>query len=255
MTVGKEERSAHKVLVVEDHPLFREALVARLGLEPGVSECLEAASVQEARRMLLEHDFAAMVTDISLTDGTGLDLIRRMRAEGHRMPVLVVSALDESVYGERAFRAGAQGFVHKLETPARIIEALHAVLSGGLYLSQVVSRAISQSSSRSPGESGNGIESLSDREMQIYSLLGQGQGTREIAERLFLSPHTVESHRERIRAKLGLRNSMALVQSALRWSLEEGGLLRGADPDNLQPGDSESDGAPADGVQPNGAKD
>lgn len=223
-----ELRQAHKVLVVDDHPLFREALAARVVLEPGIAECREAASAHEARKILREETFSALIVDLSLGDGTGLELIRRVRGDGHRLPILVVSALEESVYGERAFRAGAQGFINKMESPARLIEALHVVLAGELYLTPTVGRAIALLSARKVGEA-PGVESLSDREMQIFSLLGKGHGTREIAEMLFLSPHTIESHRERIRAKLGLRNSMALVQSAVQWSMEEIGLLRGGD--------------------------
>lgn len=227
----KDRRPAHRVLVVDDHPLFREALATRIACESGVSECREASTAQEARRMLQEHRYSVLVADLSLADGTGLELIRRIRADGHRLPVLVVSALEDSVYGERALRAGAQGFISKMETPAKIMEALHTVMAGELYLSPVVSKSIVLSASRKSGEVNNGIGLLSDREMQIFSLLGKGHGTREIAELLFLSPHTIESHRERIRAKLGLRNSMALVQRAVQWSMEENGLLRSANGD------------------------
>ncbi len=222
----KDTHAGFRVLVVDDHPLFREALAARIALEPGIDECREAATTQEVRRLLDRESFSALVVDLSLGDGTGLELIRRIRADGHSMPVLVVSALEESVYGERAFRAGAQGFINKMEPPARILEALRTVLAGELHLSQALGQAFAISSAKKAGEV-NGIGSLSDREVQIFSLLGRGHGTREIAELLFLSPHTVESHRERIRAKLGLRNSMALVQRAVQWSLEENGMLRG----------------------------
>lgn len=224
--VAKRQPAGIRVLVLDDHPLFREALATRIALQPGVTECREAATVQETRQLLSEASFSALVVDLSLSDGTGLELIRRLRAEGHSLPVLVVSALDDSLYGERAFRAGAQGFINKSESPARILEALRTVLAGELHLSPAVGKAFAISSARKSSEA-TGIESLSDREVQIFSLLGRGHGTREIAEQLFLSPHTVESHRERIRAKLGLRNSMALVQRAVQWSLEEVGMLRG----------------------------
>lgn len=223
------ERTTHagyRVLVVDDHPLFREALAARIALEPGIVECRQATTAQEVRRLVDRELFSALVVDLSLGDGTGLELIRRLRADGHSLPVLVVSALEESVYGERVFRAGAQGFINKMEPPARILDALRTVLTGELHLSPALGQAFAISSTKKAGEV-SGIGSLSDREVQIFSLLGRGHGTREIAEMLFLSPHTVESHRERIRAKLGLRNSMALVQRAVQWSLEENGMLRG----------------------------
>ena len=222
----KNMHAGFRVLVVDDHPLFREALAARIALLPGVIACREAATAQDVRRLLDRETFSVLVVDLSLGDGTGLELIRRIRADGHSLPVLVVSALEESVYGERAFRAGAQGFINKMEPPARILEALRTVLAGELHLSPALGKAFAISSSKKVGEV-SGIGSLSDREVQIFSLLGRGHGTREIAELLFLSPHTVESHRERIRAKLGLRNSMALVQRAVQWSLEENGMLRG----------------------------
>ena len=225
-TLPKDLPQAHKVLVVDDHPLFREALATRIVLEPGIAECREASGAQETRKLLANETFSLLIVDLSLADGTGLELIRRLRSEGHRLPILVVSALEESVYGERAFRAGAQGFINKMESPARLMAAIHAVMAGELYLSPTVGKSMALASARKIGE-GSGIESLSDREMQIFSLLGKGHGTREIAEMLFLSPHTIESHRERIRAKLGLRNSMALVQSATQWAMQEVGLLRG----------------------------
>lgn len=211
---------------MDDHPLFREALIARLQREPSIGACHEADTVSRAKQVIAAEAPSLLVIDLNLEGGSGLDLVHRIHAAGDLPRILVITGLDGVVYAERVLRAGAQGFISMSETPERILAAIHTVLNGGLFIPQDVANLFVMPAARKNREK-SGVESLSDRELEIFAMLGKGKGTREIADELDLSPHTVESHRERIRLKLGLKNSIALVRRAFFWSLEEAGL---ADP-------------------------
>ena len=208
-----------QIMIVDDHPLVREGLAARILAQPDLKVCAEASAVDEALALLRSSAPDLIIVDLALKNGHGLDLIKQVRQMGSHTRILVVSAYEESLYAERAMRAGADGYINKQEAQEEIIDAIRAVLRGERFLShemtqRLVGRAVGDK--RRP----EGVEGLSDREMEIFQLIGRGKSTRAIAEQLHLSIHTIESHRENIRAKLNLRNGSELVQHAVQWVLE-----------------------------------
>jgi DNA-binding NarL/FixJ family response regulator len=210
-----------KVLIVDDHPLVREGLAGRIGLQPDLEVCGEAADVDEALELLDEGAPELMIVDLTLRKGHGLDLIKRARQLRPETKILVISAHDEALHAERALRAGAAGYINKQEAQNVVIDAIKAVLRGERFVSSHMTRQIIDKvlTSKSPSLS---VESLSDREFQIFELIGRGTSTRQIANQLHLSIHTIETHRENIRAKLSLRNGSELVRYAVQWVLESG---------------------------------
>jgi DNA-binding NarL/FixJ family response regulator len=208
-----------KVLLVDDHPLVREGLAARIAMQPDLEVCGEAADVDEALALLDATDPAVVTVDITLKSGHGLDLIKKISGKKSRPRVLVVSAHDEALFAERALRAGAHGYVNKHEAQGTVIDAIRTVLRGERYLSAEVTRRLVDQAIAG-GSKRRGIESLSDRELEIFELIGDGESTSDIARRLHLSVHTVETHRENIRIKLNLRRGTELVRHAVQWVLE-----------------------------------
>lgn len=207
-----------RILIVDDHPLVRKGLALTLEAEPDLEVCGQAASAEEALGMLDEVRPDLAIVDISLPGMSGLELIKHLHAWNPELPVLVISRHDEALYAERAIRAGARGYVMKIEAVDVIVKAVRRVLAGGLYVSQEVSERLLMSMTghrRAAGQSP--MELLSDRELEVFELTGQGLSTREIAERLHLSVKTVESYRARIKAKLGLRTAAELMQHAVQW--------------------------------------
>jgi DNA-binding NarL/FixJ family response regulator len=216
-------RKAARVLIVDDHPVAREGLGIRIARDPALSVCGEASSVAEALVLLDSTNPDVAIIDISLGDGDGLDLIRRIRARHSSVRMLVWSMYPDTLYAPRALHAGAVGYVNKQEATGRIIEAIECVLEGRLFLSgaiadRVLERAVAGGSS----SVGSPIQSLSDRELEVFRLIGRGLMTAEVADVLSLSVHTVETYRERIKAKLVLRTAAELAQAAARWVLERG---------------------------------
>jgi DNA-binding NarL/FixJ family response regulator len=209
------------VAIIDDHPLVREGLAARICAQPDMEVCGEAADIESALELVVARRPAVTIVDIALKDGHGIDLIKRIVATGVGTRMLVVSAYEESYFAERALRAGALGYVNKQELQGKVIEALRTVLRGERYLSSAMSqRLIAQAIGGKVAQ--NGTEALTDRELQIFQLIGRGRSTREIADELNVSVHTVDSHREHIRAKLDLRNGTELIQRAVQWHIENG---------------------------------
>jgi DNA-binding NarL/FixJ family response regulator len=208
-----------RILIVDDHPLVREGLAARLTSRPELTICGEADSVDAALALLDSTEPDLVIVDLSLRSGHGLDLIKKIRLRRPSAGILVVSAYDESLFAARALRAGALGYVNKQEVQDRVLDGVAMVLRGERYVSakltqQLLSNAI-EAKHRDMG-----IQGLSDRELEIFELIGLGKSTRNIAEQLHLSVHTIETHRENIRAKLSLQNGAELVRSAVQWVLE-----------------------------------
>jgi DNA-binding NarL/FixJ family response regulator len=207
-----------RVLIMDDHPLVREGLAARISTQPDLEVCGKASDVEEALALIHETRPAVTIVDLALRDSHGLDLIKQVRAEGLQTRMLVVSAYDESLYAERCIRAGAYGYVHKQELQEEVIAAIRAGLRGERYLSANLMRRLADRAL--DGDQGEGVvERLTDRELQIFELIGRGAGTRAIAEQLHVSIHTIETHRENIRAKLSLSTGRELMQHAVRWVL------------------------------------
>jgi DNA-binding NarL/FixJ family response regulator len=209
------------VAIVDDHPLVREGLAARISAQPDMEVCGEAADIESALDLVVSKRPSLVIVDIALKDGHGIDLIKRIVAAGVKTRMLVVSAYDESFFAERALRAGALGYINKQELQSKVIEAMRAVLRGERYLSSAMAqRLIAQAIGSKVAQVGT--ETLTDRELQIFQLIGRGRSTREIARELNVSVHTIDSHREHIRSKLDLHTGTELIQRAVQWHIENG---------------------------------
>lgn len=203
---------------MDDHPIVRQGLVELLGDNDTVEVTGQAASAHEALDLIRKQRFDLAVVDLSLRGLSGLELIKLVKVESPELPILVLSMHDELFYAERALRAGAHGYIMKQEALDRINEAIRKVLGGEIYVSQNVSAKMLQrfvGGSSVPAE--DDVEALSDRELEVFQLLGQGYGTRQISELLHISPKTVESYRANIKTKLQLKNASELVQTAVQW--------------------------------------
>ena len=222
MMTTSAEKQIVKVLIVDDHPAVREALSARIASQPDLEVCGEAEGVTEALRLVSEKKPDVIIVDISLSDGDGIDLIKRIKARDETARMLVWSMHSEALYAERALSAGALGYLTKEQASDRIIEAIRQVLAGKMFLSPAMSeRLLRRSVGRGvPKITDSPVEALSDRELEVFRLIGQGTKPQEIADRLHLSVKTVETHRDRIRRKLDLRDANELVCYAVKWVLE-----------------------------------
>jgi DNA-binding NarL/FixJ family response regulator len=222
----KEERYGKKrpahVLIVEDHPLMREGLNARISSQSDLVVCGESSSAGEALAMMREKAPDLVIVDLKLKKGHGLELIKEIRNQDPDIKVLVVTAYEESLYCERALRAGALGYLTKLEAPGEFLDAVRAVLAGRRYLSEeMAGRLVEQAIEGKKRKAGaDPVQSLSDRELEVFELIGQGMTTSAIARHLHLSVHTIESHREKIRFKLKLKDGSELLRRAVQWVLE-----------------------------------
>jgi DNA-binding NarL/FixJ family response regulator len=222
---GTEQQAGNsgrvRVAIVDDHPLVREGLAARICAQPDMEVCGEASDTEAAMELIASRQPDLVIVDIALKDGHGIDLIRRVAALSPRIKMLVVSAYDESLFAERALRAGALGYINKQELQGKVVDALRTVLRGERYISEVMTqRLIAQAIGRKVPEHSTDV--LTDRELQIFQLIGRGKSTREIAQQLSISVHTIDSHREHIRAKLDLRSGTELIQRAVQWHIENG---------------------------------
>jgi DNA-binding NarL/FixJ family response regulator len=210
-----------RILIVDDHPAVREGLAVRIANQADLEVCGEAADVGDALKVLAATQPDVAVVDIQLKTGDGLDLVKRIKARGESIRVLVWSVYPDKLYAERALNAGALGYINKEHTTGRIVDAIRCVASGKVYLCEEMAQSLlSQTIGGTRDLRESPIESLSDRELEVFRLIGQGVSTSELAERLHLSRHTIETHRQRIKEKLDLANAAELVQAATRWVLE-----------------------------------
>ncbi|MBS0266868.1 MAG: response regulator transcription factor [Planctomycetes bacterium] len=210
-----------RILIVDDHPIVREGLVALLSRQPDFEVVGEAAGAADALRMVKERHPNVVTVDIALADGSGLDLIRRIAELDSEARMLVCSLHDESVYAERALRAGAVGYVNKQDATQTIVQAIQDVLSGRTYLSEGMHQLLVQRFTTGRKKSNaTGVERLSDRELEIYELIGAGRTTTEISQLLHIGEKTVDTHRRRMKEKLGVVNNSQLASDATRWLME-----------------------------------
>jgi DNA-binding NarL/FixJ family response regulator len=218
----KETKKQARVLIVDDHPAVREALAIRIGRQRDLAVCGEAADMSEALRLIADTQPDVTVLDISLKNGNGLDLINRIKDRNDHVIILVWSMHSESLYAERAIRAGALGYINKDQATDRIIEAIRCVLQGKVWLSEAMAeRLLHRAVGSGRQEVGCApVQSLANRELEVFFLIGQGVKTAEIAERLHLSVKTVETYRDRIRQKLDLADGTRLIHYATKWVLE-----------------------------------
>ena len=215
----------NKVIIVDDHPLMRKGLALTLQTEGDMDITGQCDSAEAAMDMLETVDAEVAIVDISLPGMSGLELIKHLQVFKPEIKIVVVSRHDEALYAERAIRAGARGYVMKLEAGEVIVDAVQRVLNGGIYVSQEINeRLLMGMLTGKNTHSASPLEILSDRELEVFELTGHGLTTRDIAERLHLSVKTVESYRARIKNKLDLHNSTELMQHAVQWVESSGAL-------------------------------
>jgi DNA-binding NarL/FixJ family response regulator len=208
-----------KIVLVDDHDVVRRGLASLITADPTLDICGEADSVSSAMEVIARTQPKLVLVDMSLKDSDGLELLRRIAAEFPDVLTLVLSMYDESVYAERALRAGARGYVRKIDVAGKILIAIRRVLAGDVYVNdEIASTLLNRLSSGKRAESKAPIERLSDRELQGVRAIGQGLSNREIAQQLFISVKTVESHREHIKEKLRLGSSGELLRYAIEFA-------------------------------------
>jgi DNA-binding NarL/FixJ family response regulator len=207
-----------RIVVVDDHPLFRKGLEQLINSEDGFIVCGEAGDASAAMTVIREKKPDLVIVDLSLPGANGIELIKNIRAEFRKLPVLTLSMHDESLYALRALRAGAQGYVMKQEALENVITAIGEVFAGRPYLSPAMSATVIAKFTQGPGDvAANVVDRLSDRELEILELIGKGRDVREIAKTLHLSPKTVETHRAHIKEKLSLANARQVARFAVQW--------------------------------------
>jgi len=214
----KSKIAAKQVLIVDDHPMMRTGLAQLIDNEPDLKVSAEADNAGQALDAIARQPFDLVLLDISLPDKNGLELIKDVLTLKPGLPMLVVSMHDELLYAERVLRAGGRGYIMKQEGGKKFLEAIRQVLNGKVYVSEKMSARILENVSGRHGEaSASPVERLTDREFEVFQLIGQGKGTRDIAQRLRLSMKTVEVHRANIKKKLKLKTATDLVSHAIRW--------------------------------------
>lgn len=218
-----EPSSKSRVFLVDDHPITRQGLVALVNREHNLTVCGEADSAPVAIEMIQKLAPDIALVDVTLKTTSGIELMKHLKALRPEMPVLMMSMHDESLFAERALRAGAKGYIMKLEPSATILAAIRRVLSGELYLSEKMKEKMLHRLVKTGGtEVVYAIDTLSDREMEVFQLIGNGYGTRQIATRLNLSVKTIDSYREHLKLKLRLDGGTELVRHAIQWVKSEG---------------------------------
>jgi DNA-binding NarL/FixJ family response regulator len=216
-TNSKPQSAKTRVVLVDDHPVVRQGIRAVLSQEPDLEVCGEAQSASEALRVIEESRPDLAVVDLSLQASSGLDLIKDLRIRHPHVLVLVLSMRDEAFYAERALRAGARGYVVKEEGCGAVLEGIRKVLKGQIHLSERVASKMIGAYVAGGARPGAPIEQLTDRELEVFELIGKGLPTREIAQSLHLSVKTVDAHRENIKRKLGLEGATELLKHAIEW--------------------------------------
>lgn len=214
--VAKDQKK-HRILIVDDHPIFRQGIAQLLSREPDLEVCAEAGTANNALATIERNPPDLAIVDINLKGANGLELIKSIKAQSPKLPVLVVSMHEESLYAERALRAGAMGYVMKEVAADQVMTAIRKVLRGELYVSPTVSSQMIRRLVEGPESGGSPVDSLSDRELEVLQLIGQGNGTRQIAELLHLSVKTIETHRAHIKEKLNLKTATEIVCFASDW--------------------------------------
>lgn len=207
-----------RILIVDDHPMMCLGMTQLINGEPDLEVCGHAGDAAEALTQLPECRCDLVVCDLSLPGRSGLELIKDLVVLRPTLPVLVISMLDETLHAERALRAGARGYLMKEAGGEKMLAAIRQVLGGRVYVSErMADRILNLFSGRKAHSSNSPIQGLSDREFEVFQLIGEGRSTREIAKQLHLSGKTVDVHRGHIKEKLGLKDATALVRHAVRW--------------------------------------
>jgi DNA-binding NarL/FixJ family response regulator len=211
----------NKVFLVDDHPIVRQGLTLLINRESDLAVCGEAEEMHSALKSIDSTRPDIVVLDISLNGPDGLDLLKHLRARHPKLPVLMLSMHDESIYAERTLRAGANGYIMKQEATEKVLIALRRILSNEIYVSDRIANNMLRHYVRGEGAQSSPVTELSDRELEIFRLIGQGHATRQIANELHLSIKTVESYQAHIKEKLSLHSARELLQHAVRWTADD----------------------------------
>jgi len=220
--VNQDILTKSRILIVDDHPLFREGLQQLIARDTDLEVCGEASNATEAMQLISERKPELVVVDISLGASSGIDLIKTIRSTYDDLPVLVVSMHDESLYAKHSLQTSAIGYVMKHESGKTVRAAIRKVLGGEMYLSErMSSTVISKFMRGQPDRPASPLEILSDRELEVFRMLGHGKGTRQIAQDLNVTVATINSFRNRIKEKLHLKTATEVMLHAIQWSREE----------------------------------
>jgi DNA-binding NarL/FixJ family response regulator len=211
-----------RVFVVDDHPIVRQGLSQLINRESDLMVCGEAEDARGALERIAQSKADILIVDVSLEGPDGIELLKTIRSRDSKLPVLMLSMHDESLYAERALRAGANGYIMKQEATERVLVAIRQILGGEVYISDRMAQKMVHQFIGGSGARRSAIEQLTDRELEVFRLIGQGHGTRQIAEELHLSVKTVESYYAHIKEKLSLKNARELVQHAVQWIGQQG---------------------------------
>ncbi len=210
-----------RILIVDDHPMMRAGLEAQISDQPDLEVCSQAEDIPDALAALKSSQPDLAIIDIALKTGHGLDLIKEIRARFPQVKMLVLSAYKESLYAERALRAGALGYLNKQETGEKLFEAIRTVLAGDRYLGpEMTQKLVSLAIGSTDPIKTSPVETLSDRELEVFQLIGEGLTTSAIARHLHLSPHTIDTYREKLKQKLNVKTANELQREATSWVLE-----------------------------------
>jgi DNA-binding NarL/FixJ family response regulator len=226
MTVAHKSQSSapakKRILVVDDHPIVRQGLALLINREADLLVCGEAEDAMGAMHVLASAKPDVLIVDLSLSGPDGLDLLKNIRTTHPSLPVLILSMHDELIYAERALRAGANGYIMKQVATEKVLVAVRRILAGEIYVSdRIANRMLRHYITGSGTTRRSSIAELSDRELEVFRLIGEGHGTRQIAEELHISIKTVESYQAHIKDKLSLRSSRELMQHAIQWNMNE----------------------------------
>jgi len=206
------------VIIVDDHPIVRQGLAQLIDQEPDLHVCGQAEDAHEAMRIIKAESPDLAIVDLSLKETSGMELIKDAKIQYPHLPVLTLSMHDEAVYAERALRAGAKGYIMKQEATEKVITAIRQVLAGKVYISDGMAARMVTKLVAGPTDVGTSpVDRLSDRELEVFRLIGEGYGTREMAEKLHLSVKTIETYRAHIKEKLALQDANELLRSAIQW--------------------------------------
>ncbi|PKL74604.1 MAG: DNA-binding response regulator [Candidatus Melainabacteria bacterium HGW-Melainabacteria-1] len=214
------ERKSRRIFIIDESPVVRQGLMQIIGSREDFQVCGEARNSDEAIRQIARTSPDLVIIDIAIEGVGGIDLIKALKSRYPALEILVLSDHDESMYAERSLRAGAGGYIMKREASQAVLQALITVIEGRQYLSDRMKEEILGKISRANPDKGIGVEKLSNREFEIFQLIGKGLGNRNIAEKMNISVKTVENYRERIKSKLNIDNSQTLVQFAVQWLIK-----------------------------------
>lgn len=220
-------RTKTAIFVVDDHPLMRQGLAQLINSEPDLMVCGEAEDAPRALKGISITKPDLIIVDISLQGNNGIELTKSIKALYKELPIMILSMHDEYIYAQRVLRAGANAYLMKQEAPEKVIDAIRRTLKGDIYVSEKVGAQILHQIVNGRGASGSPIDQLSDRELEIIQLIGEGKATRDIASSLNVSVKTVESHRAHIKEKLNLKNATELVQYCVQWVEQENAMGTG----------------------------